>query len=261
MVGRELTEFYPKQEVEPGEVILEVKGLHAGQGRIRDLSFKLRRGEVLGLAGLVGAGRTELGRALFGVLPIEKGEIIFKGKSVKIKNPTRAIKLGICYLTEDRKEDGLFLDKSAVFNLTIAQLERLLKFGMISMKDERARVDSLFEQLRINPASPEREAQTFSGGNQQKLVLARWWGVEPEVLILDEPTRGIDVGAKVEIHKLIGEFLKRGGAVILISSELPELVGVADRILVLCEGAQTGELSRPEFSQEKILSLAVPGGG
>lgn len=261
MVGRELGEFYPKQAIEPGEVILEVKNLCAGRGRIRDLSFKLRRGEVLGLAGLVGAGRTELGRTLFGLLPVEHGEVIYKGQPVKIKNPTSAIEMGICYLTEDRKEDGLFLDKSAIFNLTISRLEDVVRFGMISGKSEREKVRSLFEQLKIHPFAPEREAQTFSGGNQQKLVLARWWGVGPELLILDEPTRGIDVGAKVEIHKLIGEFLKKGGAVILISSELPELIGVADRILVLCEGRQTGELIRPEFSQERILSLAVNRGG
>jgi ABC-type sugar transport system ATPase subunit len=259
MVGRELREFYPKQTVSPGEVILETRDLAAGNGRIRELSFKLRRGEILGLAGLVGAGRTELGRALFGMLPLDRGQIFFKGAPVRLKGPDQAIKMGICYLTEDRKQDGLFLDKSASFNLTISQLPRILKFGIISARAENSRVRSLFEQLQIHPPAPEREAQTFSGGNQQKLVLARLWGVEPEVLILDEPTRGIDVGAKVEIHKLIGRFVEKGGAVILISSELPELLGVADRILVLAEGRSRGELSRQEFSQEKILSLAVAG--
>ena len=261
MVGRELKEFYPKQAVLPGEVVLETKNLAAGNGRIRGISFKLCRREILGLAGLVGAGRTELGRALFGMLPLNRGQILFKGALVKIKGPDQAIKMGICYLTEDRKQDGLFLDKSASFNLTISQLPRILKFGIISASAEASRVHSLFDQLQIHPAAPEREAQTFSGGNQQKIALARLWGVEPEILILDEPTRGIDVGAKVEIHKLIGQFVKKGGAIILISSELPELIGVCDRIIVLAEGSATGELSRQEFSQEKILSLAVPGAG
>jgi ABC-type sugar transport system ATPase subunit len=258
MVGRELKEFYPKETVAPGETILEARDLSAGNGRIQELNFKLRRGEILGLAGLVGAGRTELGRALFGLIPIDRGQIFFKGAPIKIKSPEQAIALGVCYLTEDRKEDGLFLDKSASFNLTIADLKRVMKLGLISPQRESATVRSLFDRLRINPAAPEREAQTFSGGNQQKLVLARLWGVGPEVLILDEPTRGIDVGAKVEIHRLIGQFVKNGGAVILISSELPELIGVADRILVLSEGRQSGEISRPEFSQEKILAMAVP---
>ena len=260
MVGRELKEFYPKEPVEPGELVLEAQNLSAGNGRIQNLNFKLRRGEILGLAGLVGAGRTELGRALFGLLPVERGQIFFKGAPIKIKSPDQAIGLGICYLTEDRKEDGLFLDKSASFNLTIADLKRILKFGLISPAQESQTVNSLFDRLKIHPAAPEREAQTFSGGNQQKLVLAKLWGVGPQVLILDEPTRGIDVGAKVEIHRLIGQFVKGGGAVILISSELPELIGVADRIIVLCEGRQSGEISRPEFSQEKILAMAVPGG-
>jgi len=260
MVGRTLQEFYPKQKVDAGENLLEAKNLWAGSGRIQDLSFQLKRGEILGLAGLIGAGRTELGRAIFGLIPLEKGEIIFQGKSVRIKSPVQAIEMGICYLTEDRKEDGLFLDKSAGFNLTIAQLQRMLQFGLINRKAESAQVHFLFSQLKINPVAPEREAQTFSGGNQQKLVLAKWWGLKPEVLILDEPTRGIDVGAKVEIHKLIGEFVGKGGGVILISSEMPELIGVCDRILVLSEGRITGELKRPEFSQERIMSLAVPGG-
>jgi len=258
MVGRELGEFYPKEPVAPGEVILEGRGLCAGDGRIEDLSFSLRRGEVLGLAGLQGAGRTELGRAIFGALPLEAGEILFQGAPVKIKSPEQAITMGICYLSEDRKEDGLFLDQSAGFNLTISQLRGLLRLGLISSQRESSAVSLLFDQLNIHPPAPEREAQTFSGGNQQKLCLARWWGIKPEVLILDEPTRGIDVGAKVEIHRLVGQFVKNRGAVILISSELPELIGVCDRIIVLSEGRSAGELSRPDFSQERILALAVP---
>ncbi len=260
MVGRPVQEFYPKQKVEAGETLLEIKNLWAGNGRVRDASFKLRRGEILGLAGLIGAGRTELGRAIFGIVPVERGDIYFKGKPVRIKSPVQAIEQGICYLTEDRKYDGLFLDKSAGFNLTIARLPAVMKFGLINRGLESDQVRSLFSRLQIHPVTPEREAETFSGGNQQKLVLAKWWGLDPEVLILDEPTRGIDVGAKVEIHKLIGEFVSRGRAVIMISSAMPELIGVCDRILVLAEGKITGELARPEFSQEKIMAMAVIGG-
>jgi len=258
MVGRPLKEFYPKSLVELGEILLEVKNVSALKGRIHDLSFELRRGEILGLAGLIGAGRTELARALFGLIPIEKGEIKFKGKPVKIRGPISAIKMGICYLTEDRKEDGLFLDKSAGFNLTISQLEKLTRLKLLSSEKENRVIRELMARLRIHPFAPEQDAQSFSGGNQQKIVLAKWWGMEPDILILDEPTRGIDVGAKVEIHKLIGEFVSKGKAVVLISSELPELIGVCDRILVLSEGKIRGELSRAEFSQEKIMSLAVP---
>ncbi len=257
MVGRELKEYYPKREVERGKVILEVRNLSSSRAGIKDISFKLHRGEILGLAGLVGAGRTELARVLFGLIPADKGEMFFEGRKVSFSNPGRAIRKGICYLTEDRKEDGIFLDKSASFNITISQLEQFIHLGLITSRREVQKVDELFDRLKIVPKTPKKPAQTFSGGNQQKLILARWWGVKPKVLILDEPTRGIDVGAKVEIHNLIGEFVAQGGAVILISSELPELIGVCDRILVLGEGRIKGELKREEFSQEKILALAT----
>jgi len=205
----------------------------------------------------VGAGRTELAKTLLGLFPYEEGEIIYLGKPAKFKSPSSAISSGICYLSEDRKEEGLFLDKTARFNLTISFLKRLSFFGWLKEKQEKSKVKRLFSELRILPSDPERPAQTFSGGNQQKIILARWWATQPQVLILDEPTRGIDVGAKVEIHNLIGEFLAQGGAVILISSELPELIGVCDRILVLSQGEIRGELKREEFSQEKILALAT----
>jgi len=205
----------------------------------------------------VGAGRTELAKTLFGLYPYEEGEIIYLGNQVKFKSPSSAISSGICYLSEDRKEEGLFPDKTARFNLTISFLQSLSFLGWLKEKQEKSKVRELFSELRILPPNPERPAQTFSGGNQQKIILARWWATQPRVLILDEPTRGIDVGAKVEIHNLIGDFLARGGAVIIISSELPELIGVCDRILVLSQGQIRGELKREEFSQEKILALAT----
>ncbi len=257
MVGRELKEYYPKRKIEPGETILEVKNLSSRRAGLKKISFQLRRGEILGLAGLVGAGRTELAKTLLGLFPYEEGEIIYLGKPAKFKSPNSAISSGICYLSEDRKEEGLFPDKTARFNLTISFLKRLSFFGWLKEKQEKSKVKRLFSELRILPSDPERPAQTFSGGNQQKIILARWWATQPQVLILDEPTRGIDVGAKVEIHNLIGEFLAQGGAVILISSELPELIGVCDRILVLSQGEIRGELKREEFSQEKILALAT----
>ena len=257
MVGRELKEYYPKRKIEPGEIILEVKNLSSRRAGLKKISFQLRRGEILGLAGLVGAGRTELAKTLLGLFPYEEGEIIYLGKPAKFKSPNSAISSGICYLSEDRKEEGLFPDKTARFNLTISFLKRLSFFGWLKEKQEKSKVKRLFSELRILPSDPERPAQTFSGGNQQKIILARWWATQPQVLILDEPTRGIDVGAKVEIHNLIGEFLAQGGAVILISSELPELIGVCDRILVLSQGEIRGELKREEFSQEKILALAT----
>ena len=257
MVGRELKEYYPKRKIEPGETILEVKNLSSRIAGLKKINFQLRRGEILGLAGLVGAGRTELAKTLFGLYPYEEGEIIYLGNQVKFKSPSSAISSGICYLSEDRKEEGLFPDKTARFNLTISFLQSLSFLGWLKEKQEKSKVRELFSELRILPPNPERPAQTFSGGNQQKIILARWWATQPRVLILDEPTRGIDVGAKVEIHNLIGDFLARGGAVIIISSELPELIGVCDRILVLSQGQIRGELKREEFSQEKILALAT----
>ena len=257
MVGRELKEYYPKRKIEPGETILEVKNLSSRIAGLKKINFQLRRGEILGLAGLVGAGRTELAKTLFGLYPYEEGEIIYLGNQVKFKSPISAISSGICYLSEDRKEEGLFPDKTARFNLTISFLQSLSFLGWLKEKQEKNKVRELFSELRILPPNPERPAQTFSGGNQQKIILARWWATQPRVLILDEPTRGIDVGAKVEIHNLIGDFLARGGAVIIISSELPELIGVCDRILVLSQGQIRGELKREEFSQEKILALAT----
>jgi len=257
MVGRELKEYYPKRKIELGETILEVKNLSSRIAGLKKINFQLRRGEILGLAGLVGAGRTELAKTLFGLYPYEEGEIIYLGNQVKFKSPSSAISSGICYLSEDRKEEGLFPDKTARFNLTISFLQSLSFLGWLKEKQEKSKVRELFSELRILPPDPERPAQTFSGGNQQKIILARWWATQPRVLILDEPTRGIDVGAKVEIHNLIGDFLARGGAVIIISSELPELIGVCDRILVLSQGQIRGELKREEFSQERILALAT----
>jgi ribose transport system ATP-binding protein len=257
MVGRELKDFYPKTAAALGPPVLEVEGLSAGP--LRDISFQLRAGEVLGLAGLMGAGRTELVKALFGALSLQAGAIKVRGRAVKINSPRQAMAEGLALLTEDRKEEGLILPMTLTHNVTLTHLRQMLTRGFISFGKESSRARSFIEQLRIVPPDPGHTAETFSGGNQQKIVFAKWLGIEPKILLLDEPTRGIDVGAKVEIFELINRFVAQGGAVLMISSELPELIAMADRILVLHQGRISGELPRPEFSQEKILHYATGG--
>jgi ribose transport system ATP-binding protein len=258
MVGRELKDFYPKAAAALGPPVLEVEGLTAG--RLRDISFQLHAGEVLGLAGLMGAGRTELVKALFGALPLQAGAVKIRGRALKINSPRQAMAAGLALLTEDRKEEGLILPMNLTHNVTLTHLRQMLTRGFISFSKETSRARSFIERLRIVPPDPARRAENFSGGNQQKIVFAKWLGIEPKILLLDEPTRGIDVGAKVEIFELIGRFVAQGGAVLMISSELPELIAMADRILVLHQGRLSGELLRPEFSQEKILHYATGGG-
>ncbi len=258
MVGRELKDFYPKQATPRGQVALEVQNLSAGK-KLKDISFKLYYGEILGIAGLMGAGRTELAKAIFGVLGLEGGRILREGRPIKLKNPRQAMKAGIAFLTEDRKDEGLILPMSLAQNVTITHLREVLTAGLISPRKETTRAKEFVERLRIVPGDVRRQAATLSGGNQQKLIFAKWLGIEPKILILDEPTRGIDVGAKVEIHELMNRFVAEGGCVLMISSELPELIGMCDRVLVLHDGELAGELDREEFSQEKILNLATGG--
>jgi len=258
MVGRELKDFYPKAEAVIGPPVLEVEGLSAG--RLQNISFQLHAGEVLGLAGLMGAGRTELVKALFGVIPRQGGTIKISGRAMKIRSPRQAMAAGLALLTEDRKEEGLIQPMSLTHNVTLTHLQRLLSHGFISFSKEASRAQGFISQLRIVPPDPARRAENFSGGNQQKIVFAKWLGIEPKILLLDEPTRGIDVGAKVEIFELINRFVAQGGAVLLISSELPELIALADRILVLHQGRLSGQLARADFSQEKILDYATGGG-
>ncbi|WP_410772154.1 sugar ABC transporter ATP-binding protein [Fontibacillus sp. BL9] len=258
MVGRELTERYPARDPRPGEVVLEVK--HASRkGWFRDANFQVRSGEIVGFSGLMGSGRTEMMRALFGLDPLDSGEITVFGKKAVIRRPADAVKLGIGFITEDRKDEGLVLDFSVRDNMVLPSLSSFTSKGLISSKAEHAFVDALIKRLQIKTHSSETAAGNLSGGNQQKVVIAKWVGIGPKLLILDEPTRGVDVGAKREIYQLMNELTDHGVAIIMVSSELPEVLGMSDRIVVVHEGVITGELSKEEATQEKIMKLATGG--
>jgi ribose transport system ATP-binding protein len=258
MVGRELKDAIPKVVAKTGDVALKVSHLNR-TGVLHDISFEVRQGEVVGLAGLVGAGRTETARAIFGADPIDSGEIQVLGKSVKIRSPQDAIKHGIGLVTEDRKQQGLVLGMAVRENSTLANLDILATLGFIRRREERAVAEKYRVDLAIKTPSIEQTVQNLSGGNQQKVVLAKWLFTGSKVLIFDEPTRGIDVGAKSEIYKLMNELAAQGVAIIMISSELPEILGMSDRILVMHEGRIAGELSRAQADQESIMHLATGG--
>lgn len=256
MVGRELTEIFPKTEVPIADTMLEVKNFSV-TGQFEDISFRVRKGEIFGIAGLVGAGRTELMHAIFGLSKKDKGEIIFDGKKLDIHNPKDAIKHGIAYVTEDRKDEGLVLEMSVGQNITLPSMKEMSQGLFINSGKENRTIKHQIEQLRIKLNSSRQLVKSLSGGNQQKVVLAKWLIREPRLLILDEPTRGIDVGAKAEIYKIMCEFVSKGNAIIMISSEMPEVMGMADRVLVLSNGKAGGELERREFGQERIMEMAV----
>ncbi len=258
MVGRELSESYPKEEVELGEVCFEVRGLTRGR-RFRDISFYARRGEILGLAGLVGAGRTEVSRAIAGLDPFESGTILVDGKEVKIRSVLDAVRAGIMTVTEDRRGSGFVGIRSIRENIALPNLEKLSRLGFLKKKKELQDVDAIAKKLRVKAASLNTQMYTLSGGNQQKVVLAKWLLREPKVLIVDEPTRGIDVGAKHEIYKLMSGMAKSGITIIMISSELPELIGMVDRAYVMNSGRIVAELDRAEISQESIMHYAAGG--
>lgn len=258
MVGRELSDVYPKTAAEIGEPVLELKDL-CKQGKFAEINFSIRKGEIVGFAGLVGAGRTELFRTVFGLDGYDSGEIHVQGKSIKVQNINDAIENNIIMTPEDRKNEGLVLCRSIRENISLTILKAFLKFGMINSKKELQKVNEMVNKLSIKISSVNAPSGTLSGGNQQKIVLAKWLLQDPMVLILDEPTRGIDVGAKYEIYKLMCQLAKQGVAVILISSELPEVIGMCDRVVVMSRGKITGELLREEFSQAKIMTLAVKG--
>jgi len=256
MVGREITQMFPKQTVPIGDVILSVKNLTLA-GRFQDISFDLRKGEILGLAGLVGSGRSNVAETIFGVTPATSGTIEIDGKRIDIRSPAQAMDSGMAFLTEDRKETGCFLLLDVMSNMQIALLRRShVKAGFV---DERTLQKLCLEQkniLRIRTPDLEETILNLSGGNQQKVLIARWLMIHPRILILDEPTRGIDVGAKAEIHRLIGDLAGRGVAVLMISSELPEVLGMSDRVLVMHEGRQTGIVDRKDADQVRIMELA-----
>jgi ribose transport system ATP-binding protein len=254
MVGREITDLYPKHEVEIKDVVLRATGICRGNV-LKDCSFEMREGEILGFAGLVGAGRTELARAVFGADRIESGSIELDGREVAVGTPQRAIEAGIGYLTEDRKGEGLALQLGVDKNITLANLPA--SFGFIDLGAERRVVQRQRERLDIRTPSIRRAVRMLSGGNQQKVVVARWLETKARILFFDEPTRGVDVGSKAEIFQLIGGLAEEGRAIVLISSYLPELLNMCDRILVMREGSVSGEISRNEFSEERVIALAT----
>lgn len=257
MVGREIGERYPERSTKIGQVVLEVSGL-IGE-RFQDVSFNVRAGEIVGFSGLMGAGRTEVMRTLFGADRQQSGTVKLNGKEIRIRKPSDAIKHGIAFLTEDRKGEGLLLDFSLRENLSLPTLDKRAKGSIISRQDEQRFASEYLTKLRVKHHSMEQKVKSLSGGNQQKIVLGKWLGVEPDVLILDEPTRGVDVGAKKEIYTIMSELAEAGVAIIMVSSDLPEVLGMSDRIVVMREGAVTGTLSRDEATQEKVMTYATGG--
>jgi rhamnose transport system ATP-binding protein len=256
MVGRTLDELFPKQAVEAGEVVLDVAGLGV-EGSFADVSFQLRRGEILGMAGLIGAGRTNVARALFGTEPATAGTITIDGKPVVITSPDAAMALGIGYVPEDRKEHGLVLKMNIADNITLPILSTFASRGWLDTGRELAAAAAGAKQLEVKMAGVEQQVGQLSGGNQQKVVLAKWLGTKPRVLILDEPTRGIDVGTKAAVHRLMSSLAAQGMAILMISSELPEILGMSDRILVMREGRLTGQFNRADATQEKLMAAAT----
>ncbi|MEB3104016.1 sugar ABC transporter ATP-binding protein [Ferviditalea candida] len=256
MVGREIKQVFHKDEAEIGEVMLSVKNL-TRKGKFQNISFEVRRGEILGIAGLMGAGRTEVIESIFGIHPPDSGEFYIKGKKVEIKSPRDAIKNRMGLLTEDRKITGAFLPLTVKDNMIVSSINDYLnKFGLLKRQLVNDMCSAFVDRLSIKTPSLNQHIVNLSGGNQQKVLLARWLLNNPDILILDEPTRGIDVGAKSEIHKLMSRLAQTGKAIIMISSELPEILGMSDRIMVMHEGHKKGELNRAEASQEKIMELA-----
>ena len=256
MVGRTLENIFVKQYAEIGEIALEVRNL-CTKNFLKNISFNVRKGEIVGFAGLVGAGRSEVMRAVFGLDAISEGEILIDGKPVRINSPSDAIKHGLGLVPEDRKHDGLILGMSVMKNGSIVMLDKLSKHGLINDALEYETIESYVEKLSIKTQSMEKEVKDLSGGNQQKVVVAKWLANNPQILIVDEPTRGIDVAAKKEIHNLISNLAKSGVAIIMISSEMPEVLGMCDRIYVMHEGRIRSELCREEATQEKIMKVIL----
>lgn len=256
MVGRPVDQYYEKASGKIGETLLEVKGLKS-KGRFHGVSFEVRSGEVVGVAGLVGSGRSSLAQALFGILPIDDGEVIWCGKRVRVRGPAHAMELGIVYVPEDRFKQGLVTQMSVRENMTLAILRQIASMGVARARVEHELSQEMVSKLRIHPPDIGRKVKFLSGGNQQKVVLGKWLLCRPKLLILDEPTRGIDVGAKAEIHRLIGELAKSGMGILLISSDMPELLAMSDRVLVMRDGELVAELKHNEATQERVLSFAV----
>jgi ABC-type sugar transport system ATPase subunit len=256
MVGREVAAIYEREHLTAGEPMLEVRNLSVAHSKLKDISLTLRAGEITGMAGLIGAGRTELCRALFGIDTADSGDIIIKGKRAEIRSPRDAVQAGIALITEDRQISGLALGLPIADNVTMANVERISRFGILDRKRENRESAELGKKMRLKAASPAQIAGTLSGGNQQKVVIAKWLFREARIFLFDEPTRGIDIGAKAEVFELMSELARSGAAILMVSSELPELLHVADRILVMRQGRISGELPRGT-TQEEIMKLAV----
>jgi ABC-type sugar transport system ATPase subunit len=256
MVGREVTSIYQRTPLEPGPELLRVSKL-SRKGLLHDISFSLRAGEIVGMAGLMGAGRTELCRAIFGVDPIDSGTITVEGKELSTRNPGEAVRAGIALITEDRQKTGLAIGLPIQYNVTMASLGRFSKAGVVNHSAEKQATADFVAKLRIKCASGAQLAGRLSGGNQQKVVIAKWLSRQARVFLFDEPTRGIDVGAKVEVFDVMDQLARSGAAILMVSSEMPELLQVADRILVMRQGRISGELPG-RTTQEQIMRLAAP---
>ena len=256
MVGRSLDALFPKEEAEIGEVVFKAQGL-TRRGTFSDVSFELRRGEIVGLAGFVGAGRTEVARAIFGIDPLEAGELWIDGRAFRPRSPRAALSRGLAYLPEDRLHQGLVQSMSIRDNVGMAVLPGLSPAGILRPGRERALARRFMDQLRIKATTPAQTVRSLSGGNQQKVVLAKWLAAEPRILLLDEPTHGVDVGTKADVHRTISQLAKQGLTILLISSELPEVLGMSDRILVMREGRLVAEFSRAEATQERVIQAAA----
>lgn len=255
MVGRKLSSYYPERSVEIGETVLHVDGL-CHKGLYENISFDLHRGEILGITGLVGAGRTEVVKSIFGAMSITGGTITLRGKPVTIRSPKDAMAYGIAFIPENRKEEGLFLDASIKDNMMMSNYDIVSRYGVMLSAKEKAFVNDNFQRLDIRPNEPNKLARNFSGGNQQKAIIAKWIAIAPDILILDEPTRGIDINAKAEIYKLMNQLVEKGIAILMVSSEMQEIIGMCDRVLVMAEGHVSGEFDRANFSQKKIMAAA-----
>jgi len=256
MVGREMSDVYPKKEIALGETLLEVDNL-CSSGVYKDISFRVNRGEIVGFAGLMGAGRTEVMRSLFGLDPHTSGMVKVGGRAVKIKRPRDSIVNNMVMLSEDRRRYGIIPIRSVMENASIASLEKVIYGGYAHAKKERKLVGEFFSRMSVKTPTLETPIQSLSGGNQQKVQLAKWMLQDPDIFIMDEPTRGIDVGAKFEIYKLMTELAQSGKGIVMVSSEMPELIGMCDCIYVMCKGRITGKLQREDFSQEAIMNYAT----
>jgi rhamnose transport system ATP-binding protein len=257
MVGREVDVLYPKEEATPGDVVLEVRDLHR-EGVFSDISFAVRAGEIVGLAGLVGAGRTEVARGIFGVDDLDGGEVNLAGERIRPKSPSQMMRAGLGYVPEDRHTNGLVLPWPLYMNITLAVIRRLGRAGpVVAPSIEREVAKKYIDRLSIRTEGVEQPVTDLSGGNQQKALLAKWLATEPRVLILDEPTHGVDVGAKAEVHRAISDLAQEGIGIILISSELPELLAMSDRVLVMCEGRITGHFTSESADQEMVMAAAT----